>query len=87
VKKVEKDYLNFALGSEEVRRLISYKLLFLKNKNIPVSTIKIFLEDKDDMVKIAALIYLGNTNNKSYCSFLKSYESVVKLKRNIFLKK
>ncbi|HIC87161.1 MAG TPA: hypothetical protein EYP03_02835 [Aquificae bacterium] len=72
-KNIDEDYLNFALSSEDVRKLISYRLPFLKNKNIPISTMKIFLEDKNDVVKIAALTYLGNSKNKKYCSFLKSY--------------
>jgi len=72
-KNIDENYLNFALSSREVRKLISYRLPFLKNKNIPISTMKIFLEDKNDVVKIAALTYLGNTENKKYCSFLKPY--------------
>ncbi len=72
-ENIDENYLNFALSDEKVRKLIAYKLPFLKNKNIPISTIKIFLEDKNDFVKVAALTYLGNTNNKKYCLFLKPY--------------
>ena len=70
---VEEDYLNFALSDEDIRKRIAYRLPFLKNKNLPLSTLNIFLNDKRDFIKIAALTYIGNSKNKKYCLFLKNF--------------